>query len=608
MITTYSSPSKPHIWSYFVGVIYFLGGVALIGNIISGVTELNILSRLIGEVVGQYTAYTLAFLLAVAIEVVYSIFTVMAAKSWFEIRRLSKSEKAEEKKDIPKLMYIAVFSTVIALLVIILSIGVSTEGKTDLVDDMIAMPDSLQVDSSLATQMTETAVLQLGSDTLAINAEHTAAVTEENSRVRSLIATKKARLTELKTQAKDYPNSTWYPKQIKKNETAISTLKQDLKDFKVTKEAERASAVNTAVSTYLSKAASASDTLQNVIANTQAENTALFTTAAKRKSKIQNIATWFVVFGILARLIYAIVKYLGYYLSGRKPEHVENEADFALSNWAQFKEGVKAHWYNLMNTIVVGIIGKEIQLKNSRVIINKADTQAQALALAEAEKALLEREKEALELQQKQEEEKLALQQEKEALEKAKTEMQQKEAERKIKADAAKKQLEAERTEQLEKLKREKEQELAKAKRKQEERIRKQILEEQKELLDAERKQIEAEKQNLSKQKQIIERAKEVAAEKGKIQEEKQVLETDLETTLKQIETDSETGSQSETVGKQRDLVVWFNKQYQSKIRNWYWASKGLKGRGKTETSRKHLGNRIKKSMKQLRNSLKSLE
>lgn len=582
MITTYSKPTKPHIWSYFVGVIYFLGGVALIGNVISGVTEINILSRLIGEVVGQYTAYILAFLLAIAIEVVYSIFTIMATKSWFEIRRLSKTGNAEERQDIPKLMYIAVFSTVIALLVIILSIGVSTEGKTDLVEDMITMPDSLRVDSTLATQMTATATLQLGSDTLAINAAHTSTVNEETARVNKLITSKKARLTQLKNQAKDYPNSTWYPQQIKKNETDIKSLRQDLREFKTTKEAERVSAINTAISTYLSKAAAASDTLRNVIANTQAENTTLFNAAIKRKSKIQNIATWFVVFGILARMIHAIVKYLGYYLSGRQPEHVENEADFALSNFAQFKEGVKAHWYNLMNTIVVGIIGKEIQLKNSRVIINKANTQAQALALAEAERELLQREKEALELQQKQETEKLALQQEKEALEKAKAEMQQEEAERKIKADAANKQLEAARREQLEKLKREKEQELAEAKRQQEKRIREEILKEQQQEIEREQQHLDKQQQEIPKQQQLLDKAKNVEAATTAITGKQRELEQELTTTLEQIATKSTTRTKTTQLSDiQNDVdshfakntannVIIIKSRFTTNVRQWY--------------------------------------
>lgn len=553
MIITYTKPTDQRTWSYFKNPNKWLFGFALLGNIVSGVTQLSILYGLLIEYVGDVAAWGIALVLSIAIEVLVSVFLVTAFRSLFEIIRILRSGDKEEKEIIGNIVFVFVLTASISAFGVWASINISKQGKEVIVKQFVPNPKQETADHSLSETKEATATTKLGSDTMAIDAAVLVSVSDKTQTINKNIASKHKRLSDLRKQYKDNPTSTWYPNEIKKANSAVSSYKKELTNFKKVEATQREADVLAAKSAYLLAMSAAGEEREQTISDTKTKNESAIAEAKAEEGMWQNTGTIIVIVCVSLRILQAFWLFFGYYLSGRVPQYIDNDSEYELGTWTKFRNGSVAFLTDKVDTGVMSVLQGRVDFdeETGKLTVhrhNKLITLEKAKIKAEQQRQELEDELTGLKKQAAVAKNQLldkntATQT---GLQQLQQELREKEVKLKAELDANKKASE-DRIRQIK-------QEAAEAKRKSDAERQRLIREKQEKErqseLDRKARELAEREAEAERQRIQAENAKRIAEEAKRVAEKEAAVKQQMNESLQDIKTAQTTPTKSHTVAK----------------------------------------------------------
>lgn len=354
----WTKPTNAQMWAKFAPLIMGLGIVSVVAQCLSGYTEFfNTYSPI------DPNSIMKAALLVAFIELSNRLLIESAIDNLFDyIRERNKTY-----------LLLFLFFGLLASVVIVLSINSSLNGSENRIEMKMAgiEPQKEKVDSTKFSILQETITAQFKADSLRLTAFNDSLFAAKST---TLSAAKSAAYASIKSDKEklDYSEeSEWYSKRINNQYGIIKGSKKALRQLPKDKKTDLKLSLDKIRSNRQLAMVGAMSGLHENHSNTDSTYQAGLTNWHTKKESKKGWWGLLVFVSVFSVLIAAFIKQLGYYLSGREPEFIENPVDFATSPLLKLKEGMKVHSYNVFSYCVGIFIPSKMKFTESQIIVSQ---------------------------------------------------------------------------------------------------------------------------------------------------------------------------------------------------------------------------------------------
>jgi hypothetical protein len=364
MIKNYTEPQNKAIWAKYKPLIRILLICSILASIYSGITEFYKFYSTF-SIPSPEARFTAALALTLLIELALRGFSKMLFEAIFEP---AEQDEEEEKKGNEIVREKARPIMIGFLIVAVIAVGyVSTsnslDGKSTYIDDTYQPPVEQKAKDQAAKIKAQKARNQFEADSLKVLAEVRQKIKEERTSLQTKQNKANKDINWLKSEGRgDWENIKVHVSRREKAKASIIGL--------ATKEKEEIELALLPVrATYQDSLKVASSVMENAVSAAIAANDKAYQDFLDHKLNQQESYSFLVYLAIIFIVLHNFFKYYAYKASGRKPVYIVNPIGHSISPLAKLKEGLKAKFWNGINSLVNRWIGDEIEVSENKLEI-----------------------------------------------------------------------------------------------------------------------------------------------------------------------------------------------------------------------------------------------